>query len=220
MDTEAAAVSIIIADDHPLFRRGLRDVIATDLRFTVVGEASDGIEALDAVERLAPRIIVLDIDMPRMSGLEAAQKIVERELPVLIVILTMYDDDALFRKALDIGVMGYVLKDGAAGEVLLALRAVSEGDYYISPSMTSNVLKRERNVGAAASMRDKIALLSPTELSVLKMIAESKTTDEIAHRLFISRKTVEHHRANMCLKLKISGAYALVRFALLNRSRL
>jgi DNA-binding NarL/FixJ family response regulator len=207
-------ITVFIADDHPLFRRGLREVIDSDGEFSVIGEAGDGEEALQRIGSELPRIAVLDIAMPKLSGLDVAEQIRALKMPIAVVVLTMYDDEALFQRAMDAGVTGFILKDGAVGDILLALKAVAKGEYYITQTMMSGTMKRM--MGTAGERDASLSLLTALERNIVRMIADNKTSEEIAHRLFVSRKTIENHRATICTKLGLSGSYALLRFALRN----
>lgn len=210
--------TILIADDHPMFRKGLRDVIESETTFLLVGEADNGEEALEMVERLKPKVAVLDLDMPGKNGLEVTTSIVERGYPVSVLILTMYDEAEMFDEAVSLGVKGYILKDSAVLDILNGIRTVAGGEYYFSRSLSGHLVKAGRKSSEADSIKQGIAKLSPTERKVLRLIAESKVTNEIAEALFISPRTVEHHRGHICDKLQLTGAYALVRFALQNRT--
>ena len=212
--------TILIADDHPLFRKGLREVISEDPTLTVVHESGDGENALAHIEKLAPEIALLDIDMPKASGLEVARAIQKKKLPVKVVILTMHDEAEMFEKAMEFGTMGYVLKDGAVNEIVACLHAVQQGTPYISPAISHHLIKRDKR--SAQGLEEKLGLadLTPSERKVLQLIARSKTTKEIADELSISPKTVDHHRSHICTKLNIHGTNALLRFALENKDLL
>lgn len=211
---------ITIADDHPLFRDGLVRAIERDSAFVIVGQAGDGTEALKQVRELHPDVAVLDVSMPAMDGLEVARRVHHEALPTEVVILTMYKDSRYFNAALDLGVRGYMLKDGAAVELLLCLRAVASGQYYISPAIAHLLVERN---GSVASPTGSISLhhrLTPAELAVLRLVSENKTSKEIADTLFVSVRTVENHRTHICQKLGIKGHNALLQFALENKAAL
>lgn len=217
METE---LQVFIADDHPIFRRGLREVIEIDAGLCVVGEAEDGAAALVLIENLRPDVAVLDIDMPRMNGFELATEIKRLRLPIEIVFLTMHKDEGMFNRALELDVRGYVLKDSALTDIAACVRAVARGEHYISPSLSTFLVNRSRS--AVAFVKENVGLheLTATERRVLNLIAQHKTSKEIAAELFISYRTVENHRSNVCHKLNLSGSHALLKFALEHKSQL
>lgn len=211
-------ITIVVADDHPLFRRGLLDALESDAAFRVVAHADNGDQALALVRRHRPTIAVLDINMPRVSGLEVAEAIREDGLRTEVVILTMHRDAGMFRRALDLGARGYLLKDSAAVEIVACLHTVAAGRAYISPALSSELLDRRADLStpAFAALVD----LTPAERSVLKLIARGLTSAEIADSLGNSIKTIENHRSHICQKLGLSGPQALLRFALENKALL
>lgn len=213
-------LKVLIADDHPIFRRGLLEVIETDAALLVVGEAGDGATALEQMEQLRPDVAVLDIDMPELNGFELVKEIRRKNLPVKIVFLTMHKDEDLFNEALRLGVRGYVLKDSAADEVVASIRAVAGGQHYISPAISTYLVRRSERAAAFAQETTGLTALTPAELRVLKLIAANKTSREIAAQLFLSYRTVENHRANICQKLGLRGSHALVKFALEHKSQI
>ncbi|MEW6156208.1 MAG: response regulator transcription factor [Verrucomicrobiota bacterium] len=213
-------VRILIADDHPLFRRGLRDLIQSDAQFEIVHETSHGAETLKSVRELKPDVLILDMDMPGVHGLEVAREIQKENLPLAIVFLTMYKEEDMFNEALDVGARGFILKESAATDVLEGIRSVMAGGIYISPAI-SNFLTHRRNQNATlAREKPGLSRLTPAETRILKRIAENKTSKEIADELGVSVRTVENHRANICAKLDLHGIHSLVKFAFENRSRL
>ena len=206
------AVTVVIAEDHPVFRKGLTDVIAADPSFRIVGEAGDGTTALELVRKWRPRIAMLDIDMPKASGLSVAEAVREEDLGSAVVILTMYKDPAIFRRALDVGARGYVLKDSAATDIVACLHMVASGRAYVSPALSSELL--QRHAEAPVVELAALAELTPAERRVLRFIAQGLTSVAIAETLGISPKTVENHRLHICSKLGLHGPQALLRFAL------
>lgn len=206
--------TILIADDHPVFRLGLRGLIESEPDFEVVSEASDGERALELIQALHPAIAILDVAMPKLDGLALAEKLVGQEPPVDVILLTMYREDKLFRKALDAGVKGYVLKDSMVTDIVGCVRAVAAGQHYASPELTTYLVNRVKHVDTTGAVRSGVDGLTPTELRVLSLIADYKTSKEIAQMLFISPRTVETHRNNICQKLGVSGSHALIKFAL------
>ena len=205
-------ITVVLADDHPLFRAGLADVIGADRAFRLVGEAGDGQTALDLVRRLRPRIAVLDIEMPKASGLAVAEIIHRERLGAEVVILTMHRDAGMLRRALDLGAKGYLLKDSAATDIVACLHMVSEGRAYISSALSTELL--ERQAGVPVAELAAVAGLTPAERRVLRLIAQGGTSATIAEGLGISLKTVENHRSHICRKLGLKGPQALLRFTL------
>ncbi|MBR9990782.1 MAG: response regulator transcription factor [Gemmatimonadetes bacterium] len=209
------AIDLVIADDHPLFRRGLTEVLEPEPAFRIVGEANDGDAALALVRRHRPHIALLDISMPRISGLDASIAIT-REVPeTAVVLLTMYRERGVFKRALDAGVKGYILKDSASVEIVSCLHTVASGRAWISPALSSELLEHhtEHSDGRAA-----LARLTAAEQSVLRLIALGYTSPDIAAELGNRVKTIENHRSHICRKLGLSGPQALLRFALEHRS--
>lgn len=211
---------LIIADDHPIFRRGLRVVIEGDPTLKVLAEAEDGVTALMLIRQHQPQVAVLDLDMPELDGLQVAHQLREQAAPTAIVFLTMHKDEATFNAVLNLGVKGYVVKDSAATEIVSAIKAVASGQSYFSPVLSNHLLQRHQTLNEQASLSAGLAALSPTERRVLRIIAEGKSNKEIAEQLFISVRTVEHHRSNICGKLGLNGKNALLTFALTHKANL
>ena len=212
--------TIIIADDHPVFRKGLRDVIEGSAKFQVLGEADDGQAALELIMKEVPAVAILDIEMPKLSGIDIVRKVHEACLPVSTLILTMYEDEDLFNEAMDAGAMGYILKDSAILEIVRGITKVAEGEIFVSSAMTSAALRGRTEAEPQQRKRIGLHLLTQTELRVLRLIAEDKTSKEISAELNISPRTVDNHRAHICAKLKITGVYALIKFAVKYKSLL
>lgn len=203
-------IRIVIADDHPLFRGGLRQVIDAEPMFEVVGEAADGEMALRMIRELKPDVATLDINMPLLGGFEVVGEVRREKLPCQIVILTMHSEEAMFNKAMSLGVRGYVLKDGAAHDIVQCLNAIRRGQSFTSAGVTNYLFKRASNRGRPTT---GFGALTPTERIVLLRIGEYKTSKEIAAELGISFRTVENHRHNISTKLETSGSHALIKFA-------
>ncbi|HKQ72723.1 MAG TPA: response regulator transcription factor [Blastocatellia bacterium] len=216
----ADEIQILIADDHPIWRQGLRQVIESDVTLKVVAEAGDGRQALEQIQQLTPRIVLLDIDMPGLDGLKVALAIRERKLPVDVIFLTVHREESFMNKALDAGARGYILKDSAITDVVAGIKTVISGEHYTSPAMTSYLINRLNRRGRANGQKQGLECLTPTERSILKMIAEYKTTNDIAAALFISPRTVETHRANICQKLSLHGSHSLMKYALSHSAEL
>lgn len=213
-------IRILIADDHPIFRRGLRMVIEADPSLKVVAEADDGAAALTAIEQLQPDVAVLDLDMPPPDGLAVARRIREQGWPVAAVFLTMHKDEAAFNAALDAGVRGFVVKDGAANEIVGCIKSVAAGQSFFSSALSGHLLTRRDRADEFARQTPSINDLTASERRILRLIAEAKSNKEIAETLFISVRTVEHHRSNICSKLGLTGKNALLTFALTHKSEL
>jgi DNA-binding NarL/FixJ family response regulator len=213
-------VNIVLADDHPLFRKGLRDIIVSHDQFRVVAEASDGDTALKHVQEFRPEIAILDVDMPKKNGLEVSGVIRALALPTSVIILTMYKDELFFNEAMDKGVLGYVLKESAINDILDSISIVASGKYYISPLISGYLVDRSSKQATLRTNTPALETLTQTERKILRLISEGKTTPEIANFLFISAKTVENHRANIAQKLDLHGTHSLVKFALANKSLL
>lgn len=211
---------IVIADDHPIFRAGLRAVLARSPEIQVVGEAGDGAEALDQVRQFKPDIAIVDIDMPKCDGLRFAASVRDAQIPVKVVVLTAHPQKEMFDAFLDLGVAGYVLKENASAELIACLKAVSEGEPYVSPSLTRLLLRRRQAADQLRTERPGIDRLTPAERRILRLIAEDKTSKEIATQLGVSPNTVDNHRANICEKLGLRGTHSLLKFAFDNKSRL
>jgi len=216
----AEILRILVADDHPIFRAGLRQVLAGDRRIEVVAELVDGAEALRQVRALKPQLAVLDFDLPNRNGLDIARELRRERHATQVVILTGHREESLFEEALEAGVRGYLLKDNAATDLLQCLRAVAAGETHFSPTFSSYLLQRGRR---AESLREQVRgldALSPAERRVLRLIALNKTTKEIAQELFLSPATIETHRKNICTKLDLRGPNKLLQFAIEHRSEL
>ena len=211
-------VTVLIADDHPIFREGLVRIIGRDNSFKIVGQTGDGGEALDLIRGLQPDVAVVDISMPTMSGLDIARTAQQERLSVEFIILTMYKDEKYFNAAMDLGVRGYLLKDSIATELVGSLRAVADGKYYISPSISELLIDRKTKRQSLTKSMPSLLDLTPAERQILKLLAENKTSRQIADVLNISIRTVENHRSHICSKLGIKGHHKLLQFAIENRS--
>jgi DNA-binding NarL/FixJ family response regulator len=211
-------ITVVIADDHPIFRQGLRQAIETDRRIIVAGEAGDGDAVIELLQSLNPEIVVLDIGMPRKNGFEVAKEIRERGITARAIFLTMYDEEDAFNRAMDLGVKGYILKDSAVTDIVTGIKAVASGEHFITPSLSSFLIKRASRASALRDQKTGLDSLTEAERRILKLIAEQKTSKQIASELFISPRTVDNHRANICEKLQIHGSNALLKFALEHKS--
>lgn len=213
-------VTVLIVDDHPLLRHGLHDVIARNPRFKIVGEASDGQEALEQMACLKPQITILDIDMPRLNGLETIRAARQLPFPIKVIILTMYKEEDMFNAAMDFGAKAYVLKENAANDILTALEKVDCDESFVSASMLEAGKRRSDRVRELLLSKPQIESLTPAERRILKLVGEDYTSKEIANRLNLSVRTVDNHRQHICDKLKLHGTHSLLKFAFDNSTYL
>ena len=182
--------SIVIADDHPIFREGLRKVIEHDRGGRVIAEAGDGETALRLIRERKPDIAVLDVVMPGLNGLKVARQIQREHLTVAVVFLTMFKEEDMFNEAMDAAAKGYVLKENAVSDIIGCLRSVASGQYFISPAISHLLVRRTERSRGLASQTSGLSSLTPSERRILNLIARGKTSKEIATELFISPKTV------------------------------
>jgi len=206
-------ISIVLADDHPLVREGIRAVFAAEPDFTIVGEADDGLEALRLTERLQPNVVVLDLMMPGLNALDALPALAQRCPKTHVVVLSMYGEEGFVRQALRGGASGYVLKGCNADLLVQAVREAAAGRHFLSPPLAERAIEVYlENVRAAPP--DPHESLTPREREVLQLAAEGHTGAEIGRRLSISPRTVEMHRANVMHKLGLCTQVDLIRYAL------
>jgi two-component system, NarL family, response regulator DegU len=215
---EGSVINVVIADDHPVFRQGLRQAIESDRHIKVIGEACDGEAAIELLRSLGPDVVVLDIGMPKSNGFAVAKEMRESGIRSKSIFLTMYDEEDAFNRAMDLGVKGYILKDSAVTDIVAGIKAVASGEHYISPSLSSFLINRANRASRLRNQQSGLDLLTETERRILELIAEQKTSKQIAAELFISPRTVDNHRANICEKLQIHGSNALLKFALEHKS--
>ena len=205
-------ITILLADDHEVVRRGVRALIEAEPGMAVVGEAADGREVLPAIERLTPDVLVLDLLMPGQSGLDVLKAIAARRLATRVVVLSMHASEAYVAEALDGGALGYVVKDAGASELLQAVRQAAVGKRFLSAPLSESAIQAYARRVQAAS-KDPYETLSGREREVLQLAAQGHTNQEIAGRLNISRRTAETHRANLMRKLGLRGEKDLIRYA-------
>lgn len=206
-------IRLVIADDHPLLLKGLELTLRTEEDLEIVGTADDGYSAFQKIIELKPDIGILDYEMPGMNGVEVLEKLNAKGSGTKIIFLTIHQGKETFLRAVENGAAGYLLKDTIEDEIVDAVRKVNDGEYYMSPVLSGYLVQRKgRN-----KSENKIKNLTISEIKVLKMVAANKTTQEIADELFISARTVDRHRSNICKKLNISGHNALIRYVLENR---
>ena len=211
-------INILIADDHPVMRSGIKSVLEPESYLKVTAEAADGEEAYKYLKENNFDIVTLDVEMPKINGLTIARKITEEKIPVKIIFLTMYKDENTFNQAMDIGAMGYILKENAVENIVECIKTVVEDKHYISPVISQYLINRERKIKNMADVSPTINNLTKTERLILRLIAENKTTKQISAELYVSYKTVENHRSNISKKLNLSGTHSLVKFAISNKA--
>jgi two-component system, NarL family, response regulator DegU len=216
----AGRIKVLIVDDHPLFRNGLRQVIISDLRFELAGEAGDGESALKFILEKKPDVAVLDVNLPKLTGLEITQRLRGKKNPTRIIILTMHKEEEMINRALDSGVKGFVLKENAVEDIVDAIQTVAQGEHYLSPTVSTFLVRRRNRAESLAAQKPGLGDLTKAERRVLKLVAEKRTSRQIAAELFVSPRTVEAHRANIRAKLELRGSHSLLHFALENRSSL
>lgn len=214
----ADQIRILLADDHPVVRKGLRMAVEEDPGLNIVAEAADGEAALALITQLLPQIAVLDIDMPKLDGFGVVREIGKRQLPVDTIFLTMHTGEDLFLAAMGLRAKGYILKDSAMLEIVAGIRAVAAGQPYLSSALSARLLQPR---SPAATPNDTPeSRLTPTERRIVQLIASDKSSKEIGAELSIHYRTIENHRTNICRKLGLEGANALLRFALRNKPTL
>ncbi len=209
-------ISVFLADDHAVVRDGLRAMLEAQDDMAVIGEATNGRDAVRRVVQLRPDVVVMDIGMPELNGIEATQRICQRCPSVRVVILSMHSTAEYVRRALAAGARGYLLKESAGAEVVRAVRAVNGGGRYLSSRVPEELGDEARRPRDAANAEDPLSLLSPREREVLQLVVEGKTSAEIADLIFLSPKTVETYRSRLMTKLGVPDVVALVKFAIQN----
>jgi two-component system, NarL family, response regulator DegU len=209
--------TVIIADDHPIFRNGVRDILAEIPQMELLGEAKDGAEAYGLIVAHRPDLAILDFEMPLLSGLDVCQKVLAEKSQTQFILLTMHKEKHVFKAAMDAGVRGFLLKDNAIEDLVACVRAVCAGKIYVSPGI-EHFLTAHTESAENPAIQKANALLSPTEKIILKLISEGKSSAEIANLLFISPNTVDNHRYNMTRKLELEGKNSLMKFAMLGKN--
>ena len=210
--------TVVIADDHPLFREGLKQIIEYENNFEIIGEAGDGEKALEMIKEKKPDIAILDMSMPGKTGLEVLKELNISNDPAKIIFLTMHKEEYLFNEAMDLGIKGYVLKERASEDISNCLELVANDDYAISPLISDYLVKRLKNNERDKNHEFTIEALTKSERTIIKLISDDMSSKDIADKLSISIKTVENHRTNISHKLNLTGALSLVKFALENKS--
>ena len=207
-------VRIVLAEDHTILREGLRALLTADPDFEIIGEAADGREAVRFVEKQVPDLILMDLSMPRMTGMDAIREIKKRYPQTKIIALTVHKTEEYLRTTLQAGADGYVLKDATHEELMMAVESVLKGKTYLSPGVSRRVIEGYLEGKESQMPPSTLGLLSQREREVLKLIAEGYKNKEIATDLCISLKTVEKHRANLMKKLDLHNAAALTAYAI------
>ena len=207
-------VRIVLAEDHTILREGLRALLTADPDFEIIGEAADGREAVRFVEKQIPDLILMDLSMPRMTGMDAIREIKKRYPQTKIIALTVHKTEEYLRTTLHAGADGYVLKDATRDELMMAIQSVLKGKTYLSPGVSGRVIEGYLEGKESQMPPSTLGLLSQREREVLKLIAEGYKNKEIATDLCISLKTVEKHRANLMKELDLHNAAALTAYAI------
>lgn len=207
-------IRILIAEDHTIVRQGLSALLRSESDFDVVGEASDGLEAIALVDKTIPDVVLMDVAMRNLNGLEATRSIKKRFPQIKVLVLTMYDNEEMIFQILKAGASGYLIKDSAMVDLVSAIRAIYQGDSYLSPSISKKVIEeyiRRAEQGMKSGAED---LLSSREREILQMIAEGNSIPQIASLLSISKKTVEAHKTHIMDKLNIHDKVGLIKYAI------
>lgn len=213
----ASSIRLVLADDHPVFRGGLRALLERERDLEVVAEAADGDAALAAILLHRPHVALLDLDMPKRDAFSIMEAIAISVPETAVAVLTAHRDEGLVNRACDLGIMGFILKDSPGAEISECIRAVHRGEVHISAKVSGALLTRAQRA-AATQERPKLADLTPTERRILAMIGDQQSTKQIADTLFISVRTVDRHRSNLCAKLTVTGTNGLIKFAIAQRS--
>lgn len=202
-------IRIVIADDHPIFLQGVVSILSKRMDLKIIGQANNGKKAMELIMRENPDIAILDVQMPDMDGFEVAKKAVLENPDTKIILLTMFTEESFVRKVFEIGIKGYVLKESAVIDILNCIDSVSDDRFYLSPQISYFLLNL--NLKEKSDITGELTI---SEKRILNLIAQGKSSMEIGRELFISSKTVENHRSNICKKLGITGNAALLKFAL------
>lgn len=214
---ETAPIRILLVDDHEVVRRGLRALLETHPGWVVCGEAADGRTAVSLARSLAPRVVVMDLTMPELNGLEATRQILDKDRDVQVLILSMHESDQVVREVLAVGARGYVLKTDAGRDLIAAVEALLRGKPFFTSRVAANIHELEFKArGGGRRIFKPIGQLTAREREVLQLLAEGKTNKEVGHLLGISVKTAETHRARVMRKLSIDSVADLVRYAIRN----
>ncbi len=208
------SIKIFLADDHTIVRQGLAKLLEAEANYEVIGEAEDGREAVNKVQKLLPDVVIMDIAMPMLNGIEATRQIKKMLPQVKIIILSMHSHDRYISELIGLGASGYLLKDASGGEIVKAVAAAMKGDVYLSPSISRRVIDDYLTLKNTSSREDLYNKLSNREREVFQMIAEGHSTKKIAEILCVSPSTVKTHRANIMEKLQLQNISLLIQFAI------
>jgi two-component system response regulator NreC len=208
------SITVFLADDHTIVRQGLAKLLEAEPNIKVVGEAQDGREAVNKVQKLNPGIVIMDIAMPLLNGIEATRQIKKLLPQTKIIILSMHSHDRYISELINLGASGYLLKDATGGEIIKAVSAAMKGDIYLSPSISRRVVEDYLSLKKTSSREDLYAKLSNREREVFQMIAEGHSTRKISDILYVSPSTVKTHRANIMEKLQLDNISQLIQFAI------
>lgn len=208
-------ITVIIADDHPLLIQGLVTILSQKQNIAVLGHAADGPAALTLIRSHKPNVAILDVQMPLMDGFKVAQTLINEGSVTKFILLTMFIEEAFVKKVFELGVKGYILKDNAVSDIVDCIESVAAGRIYLSPQVSDLLLRESQKLP-----EDENNILTASELRIVKLIGEAKSTREISAELFVSVKTVENHRGNICKKLGITGNSALLKYAMQQKNNL
>lgn len=209
-----SSISVLLAEDHTILRKGLCSLLENEYGIEVIGEAENGREAIEKAEKLKPDIVVLDISLPLLNGIEVAKQLRKNFPEIKVLILTMHTSDEFVFEVLNAGVKGYIIKKAAPDELVSAIHAISRGKSYFSPEISKMLMERKIETGQMQDGSISVKILTEREHEVLQLVSEGHSSREIAEMLFISIKTVENHRANMMEKLGLHNLTELIKYAI------
>ncbi len=210
-------IRVLLVDDHTVVRQGIRRILESDHEIEIVGEAGDGRSAVDMAQKVHPHVVVMDIGLPELNGVEATRQITKRSEGVRVLVLTMHADDVYVRQSLKAGARGYLLKDSEDLDLIKAVKVIGRGGSFFSPAVSKVLLEGYLGDSGSRELEDDLGLLTDREREVLQLIAEGKTNKEVASALSVSINTVETHRKHIMEKLDLHNTAELVRFAIRKR---